>query len=498
MVRHWRSVLVLLSVVACGGEGPTPPPPPVPPPPPPPAPTQLVIVVGPGTTLAGEPITPPVEVELRDAAGAPVTTATGTVAISLGANPGGAALTGAMTAAAVAGKATFPNLRLDQRGAGYTLVASATSLTSATSAPFRVVAPMTLDAISPGGEFTCGIDRGGVVQCWGNNRSGELGDGTTTARPLPSPIAIPDPQPQFVSLSAGGNHVCAVTTSGTAYCWGANVGGTLGDGTEVDARLAPVPVSGGLTFARLSAGSTHTCGLTTFPSELYCWGNNNAGQLGDGTQSARTVPVRVAGALSFVSASVGGNHTCGVTTDGTAYCWGANHRGQLGIGSTSDLATPPTAVAGDIEFTAVSTGSVHSCGVTGNGEAYCWGNNFYGQLGDGTETNRTVPTRVGGGVLFAGISAGAEHTCGLATDQMVYCWGKNFEGQLGLGGATGNSNLPQRVVGVADAWQVGAGLQHGCVLRFTEPLTSCWGANTSGQLGDGSTVNSATPRPVVY
>ncbi len=427
-----------------------------------------------------------------------MTTATGTVVIAIGANPGEAALSGVTSVTAVAGKATFPNLRLDQRGVGYTLVASSASLVSATSAPFRVVAPMTLDAVSSGGEFTCGIDSGGVVYCWGNNRAGELGDGTTTPRPLPGPVAIQEPRPQFVSLSAGGSHVCAVTTGGTAYCWGSNIGGMLGDGTEGETRLAPVPVSGGLSFTRVSAGSTHTCGLTTFPNELYCWGGNNAGQLGDGTQTTRTTPVRVSDALSFVSASAGVGHTCGVTTDGTVYCWGGNHRGQLGIGSTNFDANPPTAVVGDIQFTAVSAGSIHSCGITGTGEAYCWGDNFYGQIGDGTETNRNTPTRVGGEVLFASISAGWDHTCGLATDQAVYCWGRNLEGQLGLGDAIGNRNLPQRVVGVVNAWQVTAGLRHGCVLMFTEPLTSCWGMNPSGELGDGSTVSSSVPRRVVY
>jgi alpha-tubulin suppressor-like RCC1 family protein len=396
----------------------------------------------------------------------------------------------------VAGLASFTDLKLDERGSGYTMLVTSGSLSGATSAAFAVVAPMILDGLSAGAQFTCGFDGGGFVHCWGNNALGQLGDGTLVNRTLPGPIAIPAsvPREQFFKVSAGETHACAATPQGVAYCWGDNLNGKLGDGTEGNVRTTPVLVAGGLSFVAVSAGGNHSCGLTTFPNLLYCWGANNGGQIGDGSQTFRTTPTLVAGGLTFASWSTGNSHTCGVTQNG-AYCWGLNNRGQLGTGNTTD-AHVPTAVSGSIAFTAVSAGGVHTCGVTDTGAAYCWGDNGFGQLGDGTVTRRTSPMLVAGGLFFSGISAGFEHTCGLTGTQAIYCWGRNADGQLGLGTTSIMETTPKPVLGGLNPTGVFSGHFHTCAQTFGDSY--CWGGNAFGELGNGFTVGSSVPVRIVH
>src|SRR2546427_759026 len=236
-----------------------------------------------------------------------------------------------------------------------------------------------------------------------------------------------------IQVDAGGFHSCALKASGQMFCWGSNSFGQLGDGTTTQ-RLVPTAVAGGVTFATLSAGGAafpeHTCGVTT-SGAAYCWGDNSAGQLGDGTNIGQLVPTPVAGGLSFAAISAGANHTCGVTTSNVAYCWGSG-------GLVPELV--PTPVAGGLSFAAVSAGFLYTCGVTTSGAAYCWGLNDSGQLGDGTTTQRLVPTPVTGGLSFAAVSAGFGHTCGVTTSGAAYCWGSNG-GRVG-GGTTTQKLLP--------------------------------------------------------
>jgi alpha-tubulin suppressor-like RCC1 family protein len=189
----------------------------------------------------------------------------------------------------------------------------------------------------------------------------------------------------------------------------------------------------------------------------YCWGANEDGQLGNGATTNSSSPVVVAGALKFSAVSAGGDHTCGVTTAGVAYCWGFNYYGELGTGSTTTApqqcssfpcSTMPVAVTGGLAFVAVSAGEQHSCGVTTSSQAYCWGFNGFGQLGNGSTTDSSSPVAVGG-FNFQSVSAGLgnhAHSCGLTTGGVAYCWGANYSGQLGNGSTT-NSSTPVRVVG---------------------------------------------------
>ncbi len=346
-------------------------------------------------------------------------------------------------------------------------------------------------AISAGGYHTCALTTGGGVKCWGDNVYGQLGDGTTTNRT--TPVDVTGLTAGVAAVSVGDGHTCALTAGGGVKCWGQNYWGQLGDGTTVN-RTAPVDVTG-LTagVAAVSGSGVHTCALTA-GGGVKCWGWNGYGQLGDGTTANRTAPVDVTGLTSGVAAvSASGEHTCALTTSGGVKCWGHNLNGQIGDGTTTDRTTPVDVTGLTSGVAAVSAGWSHTCALTTGGGVKCWGNNFYGQLGDGTTTDRTTPVNVTG--LTAGVaavSAGANHTCALTTTGGVKCWGRNIYGQLGDGTTTDRST-PVNVTGLtAGVAAVSAGAFHTCG-RTAGGGVKCWGYNYYGQLGDGTTTNRTAP-----
>jgi len=311
----------------------------------------------------------------------------------------------------------------------------------------------------------------------------------------------------FTQMSVGVFHACGVLSTGAAYCWGDDDLGQLGD-ARTDLRLSPVTVVGARSFSTISAGRRSTCAIAA--GAAYCWGNNDWGQLGDGTRIRRSRPTAVVAGLTFSAISSGAEHTCAITPAGVAYCWGANSSGQLGAGTTvSD--SQPVAVAGNLTFGTISAGGLFSaggrggagvvygvsCGVTTRGAAYCWGNNSWGQLGDGTKVNRSVPVKVAGDLTFVAISVGggaSNHVCGVTTAGAAYCWGLNGTAQLGDGTTTDRTN-PAAVTGGLKFSTVSAGDQHTCGVT-PEGAIYCWGANWYGQLGDGSGINQSAPTPV--
>lgn len=297
----------------------------------------------------------------------------------------------------------------------------------------------------------------------------------------------------FVSVGAGAEHTCGVMTDGAAYCWGSEAGGRLGSSHlgGVGSVWVPVAVSGDLVFAALSVGPHHSCGVAV-DGVSYCWGEGGSGQLGNESTSNSLLPVPVwGGGLVFKAVSAGGHHTCAVTKDSAAYCWGLGFR--LGDGSTATALTP-VPVSGGLAFTEVSAGGHHTCGVTTDGVAYCWGLGQFGQLGNGSTANSLVPMPVSGGLAFAAVSAGADHTCGVTKDGAMYCWGMGQHGQLG-NGSTANSLVPAPVAGGLVYAAVSAGNSHTCSVT-TDGAAHCWGSGAAGRLGNGSTANSPVPSPV--
>lgn len=293
-------------------------------------------------------------------------------------------------------------------------------------------------------------------------------------------------------LETGGYHSCRLTEAGAAYCWGYGYNGQLGNGSNLD-ESAPVAVSGEHKFIALALGMTHTCGITT-DHLAYCWGAGSRGQLGNGGTSSANVPVAVSGNHASVALTAGYNHTCAITQEGAAYCWGLNETGALGIGTiTTPWEQPePVLVVGEHAFTALSAGNAHTCGITPDGSAYCWGYGLYGQLGDGTNTQKQpIPVPVSGSLTFVGLTAGYNYTCAIAQEGAAYCWGSGDFGKLG-NGSTGNVNAPVPVLGDHIFSVVDAGDQHTCGLT-AEGSALCWGYGSFGQLGNGGTSNESAP-----
>jgi alpha-tubulin suppressor-like RCC1 family protein len=457
------------------------------------APARMVFSTQPSNVFVDSAIVPAVIVTLEDAAGDTAASSADAVTLSIGTNPGGEAafLGGSLTVAAIDGVATFPYLSVNRPGTGYTLTATVTGLTSVTSTPFNATNETSgvFALASAGGSSSCGVTTTGAGYCWGYNAYGQLGNLVTTNSGIPAAVSG---GLTFQSVSAGGLQffACGLTTAGAAWCWGYNDYGQLGNGSTSNSTK-PVAVTGTLTFTSLTAGADgHACALAA-GGLAYCWGNNNAGQLGAGVGVRSTAPVAVGGGLAFTSLSAGETgETCGVATGGAAYCWGNNTNGQLGNGTTTSGNTP-TAVQGGLTFATVSAGFASSCGVTTGGAAYCWGDNAYGELGNGTAVASNVPVAVAGGLTFSTVSAGDGFACGLTTSGAAYCWGYNGLGQLGNGTAMAQSSPGAVARGISFA-SLSAGYATSCALTAGGAIY-CWGDNSFGQLGNNSTIIGLVP-----
>ncbi|MFN8489074.1 MAG: cohesin domain-containing protein [Caldilineaceae bacterium] len=344
-------------------------------------------------------------------------------------------------------------------------------------------------ALSAGHDHTCSLTTNGGVKCWGWNYDDGtdygLGDGSPGAKE--TPVDVNGLTSGVTAISVGYAHSCAALTSGGAKCWGANYYGQLGDGTT-DNKLTPVNVSGLISgVLAISVGNAHACALTT-GGGVKCWGSNSYGQLGDSTTSNKLTPVDVSGLNNGIKALRSGSYyNCVLTTGGGVKCWGANDSGQLGDGTTDNKLTPVNVSGLTSGVLAISIGNAHACALTTSGGIKCWGANHEGQLGDGTPDNKLTPVAVSG--LNSGvtaISAGVAHTCAIMTDGGAKCWGANYYGQLG-DGTTSNKLTPVAVSGLnSGVTAISAGSAHTCALTTTGGGVKCWGWNYLGQLGDGS------------
>ena len=300
------------------------------------------------------------------------------------------------------------------------------------------------------------------------------------------------------SIATGGWHTCALTTTGGVKCWGWNEYGQLGNSGTTNSST-PVDVIGlSSGVSAISAGSWHTCALTTIGS-TKCWGQNLFGQLGNGGTTNSSTPVDVIGLGTGVSAiSIGWQHNCVLTTAGGVKCWGNNNRGQLGNGNTTNSSTPVDVIGLSNGVRAISAGGVNTCALTTTGDSKCWGLNEHGQLGNGNTTNSSTPVDVIGlGTSVAAISTGGYYTCALTTSGGVKCWGYNYFGQLGNGGTT-NSSTPVDVIGLSNGVSaISSGDRHHTCALTTTGGVKCWGGNSRGELGDGTITDHLMPVDVV-
>ena len=539
--------------------------------------TTLAFTQQPTDVVAGDGPSPQVTVEIRDSNGHRLTGTQPTVSLAL--QGGGGTLHGTRTVTAVGGVAAFSGIWVDLAGPGYRLIATASGLAMAdTSAAFAVLpgAPSTaffetepadgqgntilpffqVDVLDRFGNLTDAevAVSIGVEQYSGGSVNGVIDKQTTGGRAAFDSVRLDRPGTytlraqvftatgvlppvesssfriglQFLAVATGAFHTCGATLAGV-YCWGADYGsdsiprlvssdgfdqlvagqyftcghkpdgsvlcwgsvndhGQLGRGFAGGGSFTPTPVQGGVSFARIAAGANHACGVDV-GGVAYCWGLNSSGQLGDSSSTDRYAPHVVARGLSFASVTAGGAHTCGILTDSTVYCWGANGSGQLGNGSVN-ADSAPHAVTGFSAHVIAATSFTTCADSAGPGPVYCWGDDTYGEAGNFGTTS--VPLRIGSNGFYDGLTGSLGNTFCISN---TGCYGDNSVGQFGNG--TTNSFGP---IGgstpLTSIQQLSGGAHHWCALTTGHTLY-CWGYNVTGELGDASTSSSYLPARVI-
>jgi alpha-tubulin suppressor-like RCC1 family protein len=364
--------------------------------------------------------------------------------------------------------------------------------------------------VAVGFSQACSIRPDATLACWGNNSSGQLGNGSVDSRFHPNPATVPGLS-GVSAVSAGRASVCAIS-NGNVFCWG------NGSGTP---SLVP-----GLTgaVAVTTAGENenpedpafcsfghnlHACALLA-DGTVSCWGGNHCGELGDGTTVERATPATVPGLRGVVSLFAGGTHTCALLQDGSVSCWGGNQSGQLGNGNSDGLAHPtPATVAGlSGRVAALSGGNAHTCALLSAGGLECWGEDFLGETGydlepppsSGGRPLEPSPVPTQGIAKAAGISAhDGLHTCALLPDATARCWGNDNGGELGNGTVTDLNTanpVPSAVLGLnGPVASIVAGDGMSCAV-LADASVECWGDNSFGGVGNGTTDNGLYPLPV--
>jgi alpha-tubulin suppressor-like RCC1 family protein len=329
---------------------------------------------------------------------------------------------------------------------------------------------------------------------WGRNNEGQIGDNTAATKS--SPVSVVGGFTDWCLISAGNNFSLGLRTNGTAWAWGDNGQGRLGDGTTVT-KSSPVLVAGLVTdWCQISAGGSHSLGVKTNGS-AWAWGAGSYGKLGDSTTVSKFSPVLVVGfAASWCQISAGVDHSLAVRQNGTAWSWGRNTSGRLGDNTTVDKSSPVSVVGGFTDWCQVSAVS-HSLAVRQNGTAWAWGDNASGRLGDGTVTDSSSPVSVVGGFTdWCKVSGGTNHSLGLRQNGTLWAWGCNVQGQIG-DNTTVSKRSPVSVIGGFTDWcQVSAGSIHSLGSR-TNGTAWAWGDNTSGKLGDCTITDKSSPVSVV-
>ena len=430
-------------------------------------------------------------VTVTDVSGNPVPN----VPVTFQATAGGGTVTGGSPSTDALGQATVGGWTFGRTVTTNTVTATVGALPLVT---FDATVEFKVASVASGLDHTCALTIDGVAYCWGANGTGGVGDSSNTQRNSPAGVAT---SLLFSQIAAGNGYTCAIGAGGAASCWGSNGTGQLGNGGLVP-RNAPGTVSGGLQFSDITVGrltNQHTCGRLSATGLIHCWGGNSSGQFGNNTLAPSLTPVVGGGGVAHTSLSLGDRYTCGIRAGNLAFCWGNNFLGQLGDSTSGNNRVNPVAVKGGQTFTAISSGVVHTCGLTTGGLVYCWGDNSSGGLGQ----DPTLVTGTTGPILVAGVSSvtqvsvGDGHSCALTSSNQIYCWGLNQNGQLGdgTGGSAGDRRHTPGLVsmpGGLTVTSIASGEEQTCAVTSTN-VAYCWGKGDSGQLGDGNGTDSALP-----
>jgi alpha-tubulin suppressor-like RCC1 family protein len=353
--------------------------------------------------------------------------------------------------------------------------------------------------VSAGSAHTCAVKQDGRLFCWGSNSSGQRGNDEEVDVLLPSQEV--SGAGDWIQTSAGLFHTCGVKTDGRVFCWGRGSFGRLGN-DDTAASLVPVQESTEATdWIQVSAGGAHTCAVKQ-DGRLFCWGQGSSGQLGRPMQNS-VVPVQESTeATDWVEVSAGGAYTCALKEDGRLFCWGTNSSGQRGTGDTPSPSTPTQESTGATDWAQVSAGTAHTCAVKQDGRLFCWGLGTSGQLGNYDNESSPVPVQEATEATDWGqVSAGQRHSCAVKQDGQLLCWGSNEHGQLGTGDrfdrpfpageATQATDWVEvTAAGATDNFFVSR--SHTCALRGDGRLF-CWGSGVSGRLGTGDTEDRVVP-----
>lgn len=368
-------------------------------------------------------------------------------------------------------------------GTGSNGIAGNGTAAAAQTTPIAVTGGHVFSEIAAGNDHTCAHEAGSIY-CWGMNTDSNLGDGTTTNSYTPVKVTSTGAGSYVMgTLSAGNYHSCAIAPVDRSYCWNDNANGQVGDGTTTP-RAVPTLVGGNKKFTSIVRTTGFSCGLTA-AGAAWCWGDGTAGALGNGAYASSSAPVAVNGGITFTKLSSGDALICGLASNGGTYCWGWNAYGQLGINSTTQT-NAPAIRAGANNYRDVAAGYDHSCAIRDNGAGYCWGWNLIKQLAVlSLNIYEDTPMAITGGLTFTSITAGASFTCGIRDNGVIYCWGTNLLGAMGNGLPGIDNIIPLPTTSALKFRQISAGTNHVCGLDQTG-YPYCWGDNSNGQLGLGN------------